>query len=69
MIDYKNIGNNKFFYDVIYNPAKTNFLRKAEQNGHRIENGKMMFVYQAHKAFTLWHKILPKIDDETLKLI
>jgi shikimate dehydrogenase len=29
----------------------------------------MMFIYQAHQAFTIWHKIMPKIDDETIKLL
>ena len=28
-----------------------------------------MFVYQAHQAFTIWHKIMPEIDDETIKLL
>ena len=68
-LDYKNIGSNKFFYDVIYNPKMTKFLLKAKNFGNKIENGKMMFVYQAHQAFTLWHKVMPKIDDETLQLL
>ena len=68
-LDYENIGPNKLFYDVVYNPKKTKFLSKAEKFGNKIENGKMMFIYQAHQAFTLWHKIMPKIDDETIKLL
>ena len=68
-LDISNVGNNKIFYDVIYNPTETNFLKKAKNLGHRVENGKMMFVYQAHQAFTLWHKVMPKIDSETIKLL
>ena len=68
-IDYKNISQNKFFYDVIYNPKETNFLMKAKEFGAEIENGKMMFVYQAQKAFFIWHNILPKVDKETLNLL
>ena len=68
-LDYKGIGSNKFFYDVIYNPKKTDFLKKAKQFGNQTENGKMMFVYQAHQAFTIWHKIMPEIDAETIKLL
>ena len=68
-INYENVGTNKLFYDVIYNPQKTKFLTKAEYFGNKIENGKMMFIYQAHQAFTLWHKIMPKIDEETIKLL
>ena len=68
-LDYNDIGSNKLFYDVIYNPNQTRFLSKAKQFGNQVENGKMMFVYQAHQAFTLWHKIMPKIDDETIELL
>ena len=39
------------------------------KKGNKIENGKMMFIYQAHQSFTIWHKIMPKIDDETIKLL
>jgi len=68
-IDYKNISKNKFFYDVIYNPRETNFLRRAKKFGAHTENGKMMFVYQAQKAFFTWHNILPIVDNETLNLL
>jgi len=68
-LDYTDIGPNKLFYDVIYNPKQTNFLSKAKKFGNQIENGKMMFIYQAHQAFTIWHKILPNIDEETIKLL
>ncbi len=67
--DYSANGPNKFFYDVIYNPRETIFLKKAKLFGNRAENGKMMFIYQAHQAFTIWHKIMPEIDEETIKLI
>ncbi len=68
-LDYKRVGSNKLFYDVIYNPKQTNFLTKAKELGNRIENGKMMFIYQAHQAFTIWHKIIVNIDEETIKLL
>tara|TARA_B100001250_G_scaffold270562_1_gene233531 strand:- start:757 stop:1551 length:795 start_codon:yes stop_codon:yes gene_type:complete len=67
--DFSNIGPNKFFYDVIYNPNETNFLKKAKSSGNKTENGKMMFIYQAHQAFTIWHKLMPKIDDDVIKLV
>ena len=67
--DYSKIGSNKFFYDVIYNPKETIFLKKARELGNKTENGKMMFIYQAHQAFTIWHKVMPNIDEETVKLL
>jgi len=68
-LNYTDLGKNKFFYDVIYNPKETNFLKKAKKEGNQIENGKMMFIYQAHQAFTIWHKVMPEIDEETIKLL
>ncbi len=68
-LNYTDIEPNKLFYDIIYNPSKTKFLSKAKQYGNKTENGKMMFIYQAHKAFTIWHKVMPNIDDETIKLL
>ncbi len=64
-----NFGNNKFFYDVIYNPSETNFLKDAKLKGNKTENGKMMFIYQAHQSFALWNKVLPKIDEETIEIL
>ena len=68
-IDYQQIGKNKFFYDVIYNPPETNFLKNAKKNGGITKNGKMMFIYQAQKAFLIWHNVTPEIDNETVKLL
>jgi shikimate dehydrogenase len=68
-IDYEKISKDKLFYDVIYNPEETNFLKKAKIFGGKVENGKMMFIYQAQKAFFIWHGILPNVDSETIKLL
>ncbi len=68
-LDFSNIGNKKLFYDVIYNPNETNFLKDGRKQGHQAENGKMMFIYQAAEAFKLWHGVEPVINFETLKLL
>ena len=68
-LNYENIGQNKLFYDVIYNPPQTKFLLNAKKFGNQIENGKMMFIYQAHQSFAIWHKVMPKIDEETIRLL
>ena len=67
--DYEKISKNKFFYDVIYNPQETNFLKQAKKFDGHVENGKMMFVYQAQKSFFIWHSVMPKIDDETINIL
>ena len=68
-IDFSNIGKNKLFYDVIYNPNETIFLKQGKEFGNLSENGKLMFLYQASEAFKLWHGIEPKINTDTLKLL
>ena len=68
-IDYDQIGNDKFFYDVIYKPSKTLFLDEAKKRGNIIENGKMMFAYQAQKAFELWNNLKPEINEQVLNLL
>ena len=68
-INYQQISKDKFFYDVIYNPPETNFLKNAKKYGGITKNGKMMFIYQAQKAFFIWHKVVPEIDNETINLL
>ncbi len=40
------------FYDLIYYPEETVFLRHGRETGHRIMNGKAMIVCQAAIAFS-----------------
>ena len=68
-LDFSKIENNKLFYDVIYNPNETNFLKMGQSLGNITENGKMMFIYQAHQAFTVWHKLMPEINDEVIEIV
>ena len=68
-LDFSSLGHDKLFYDVIYNPHETQFLKMGKQLGHKIENGKTMFIYQALEAFKLWHKIEPKVNADTFKLL
>ena len=68
-LDTSNIGQGKLFYDVIYNPNKTNFLKLGEKLGNQVENGKLMFIYQALEAFRLWHGVEPNVNEEILKLL
>ena len=68
--DYnKEFHKKLLFYDLIYNPKETNFLKKARSRGNKTMNGKMMFLNQAKYAFNIWTKIMPEIDDETIKLL
>ncbi len=68
-LNTSNIGDGKLFYDVIYNPNETNFLKDGKKLGNQTENGKFMFIYQAFEAFKLWHDLEPNVDDKILNLL
>ena len=68
-LDFSKIGKNKLFYDVIYNPNQTNFLTIGKKLGNEIENGKLMFIYQAFLAFNLWHGVQPRVNENVIKLL
>ena len=68
-LNTSNIGDGKLFYDVIYNPSETNFLKDGKKLGNQTENGKFMFVYQAFEAFKLWHDLEPGVDNKILNLL
>ncbi len=68
-LDFSSISKNKFFYDVIYNPKETNFLKIGKKLGNLTLNGKLMFIYQALSAFNIWHGLKPGIDENVIKLL
>ena len=63
-LNFKDMNKEKLFYDVIYNPKETNFLRIGKSLGCQVCNGKMMFIYQAFEAFKLWHKVKPEVNED-----
>lgn len=54
-IDYELITPNHYVYDLIYNPARTLFLQKAEMRGATIKNGLEMLHIQAEKSWKIWN--------------
>lgn len=54
-ITYENISKDHFVYDLIYNPARTQFLQKAEIRGATIKNGLEMLHVQAEKSWKIWN--------------
>ena len=68
-LKFDDLKNKIIFYDTIYNPPVTNFLRNAKEKGHFIINGKLMLLLQAQKAFEIWTGINPKIDERFLNYL
>ncbi len=54
-IEYEMLGPDHFVYDLIYNPARTMFLQKAEMRGSSIKNGLEMLHIQAEKSWKIWN--------------
>ncbi len=43
-----------YFYDLVYNPSETAFMRQARDKGHKASNGFGMLIHQAALAFEYW---------------
>jgi shikimate dehydrogenase len=54
-VDFEKINSGHYVYDLIYNPARTLFLQKAEMRGAHIKNGLEMLHVQAEKAWAIWN--------------
>ena len=68
-LDFSSNSKSSLFYDVIYNPRDTNFLKTGKSLGNITLNGKLMFVYQALSAFNIWHGIEPRVNENVIKLL
>lgn len=56
LIPYEYFTEKHIAYDLIYNPAETQFLKKAAAQGAQTKNGQDMLVFQAEKAWEIWNK-------------
>jgi shikimate dehydrogenase len=54
-LDMEHITKDHYVYDLIYNPARTQFLQKAEMRGAVIKNGLEMLHVQAEKSWNIWN--------------
>lgn len=53
-IPYDAIGGDHILYDLIYNPEKTEFLKKGEEKKATLLNGLPMLYLQAERAWEIW---------------
>lgn len=56
-IEYSALGNHHLLFDAIYNPEKTLFLEKGEQQGSAIKNGLEMLQLQAEQSWKIWNNL------------
>jgi shikimate dehydrogenase len=55
LFPYEYITGKHYFFDLIYNPTKTQFLANAESRGATIENGEQMLMIQAEESWKIWN--------------
>ena len=60
---------NLIYIDTIYNPLETKTLKYLKKMDIKVFNGLNMFIYQGQKAFYLWNKINPEIDEKLIELL
>ena len=61
-IDYSALGAEHRLFDLVYNPAKTQFLARGEEQGAKTMGGMLMLQTQAIASWHLWNERVT--DDE-----
>jgi shikimate dehydrogenase len=54
-LPYEALTPRHYLFDLIYNPARTLFLRKGEERGAVVENGHEMLILQAEESWRIWN--------------
>lgn len=54
-IPYELLTSKHLLYDLVYNPAETEFLKRGKLQGASIKNGLEMLKLQAEKSWEIWN--------------
>lgn len=54
-LPYQFLTKNHLLFDLIYNPAETEFLKRGKLQGTKTSNGLKMLELQAEKAWAIWN--------------
>jgi shikimate dehydrogenase len=55
-LPYELLTPRHFLYDLVYNPTKTEFMRRGSAQGATVMNGYRMLVLQAEKSWDIWQE-------------
>ena len=55
-IPYEHLTSEHYLFDLVYNPALTQFLIQGKQHNCIIENGYEMLVFQAEENWKIWNE-------------
>ncbi len=67
--NFDQVRDSLIYIDTIYNPLETKTFKYLKEKNIRVFNGLEMFIYQGQKAFYLWTKINPEIDQKLIELL
>lgn len=60
-LDLSALNAHAAVHDIVYAPLETELLKNARARGNKAVDGLGMLLYQAQKAFDLWHGVLPEV--------
>ena len=55
-LPYEAVGSGHVFYDLVYNPAETAFMKEGVRRGARVKNGAEMLQIQAEESWKIWNQ-------------
>ena len=67
--NFDQVKNSLIYIDTIYNPLETKTFKYLKEKNIKVFNGLEMFIYQGQKAFYLWNKINPEIDQKLIDIL
>ncbi len=67
--NFDQVKNSLIYIDTIYNPLETKTFKYLKEKNIKVFNGLEMFIYQGQKAFYLWTKVNPEIDQKLIELL
>jgi shikimate dehydrogenase len=56
-VPYQFLSDKHYLFDVVYNPPKSLFLKKGEDQGAIIKNGYDWLVVQAEESWRIWNEL------------
>ena len=63
-LDISSLDSVAVVHDIVYAPLETTLVKSAKNKGLKTVDGLGMLLYQAQKAFELWHGIRPEVTEE-----
>lgn len=57
-LPYQFMNHTHHLFDLVYNPAETQFLTKGKSQGASIQNGWEMLILQAEESWRIWNEAI-----------